>query len=309
VGYKDYYKILGVKKSASKQEIKKAYRGLAMKYHPDKTKGDKASEERFKEVSEAYAVLSDDKKRGQYDSFGTEGFHQRFSQEDIFRGADMGDIFGDIFKGSGVSTDTILSQLFGGGFGRRGTGSSRRSGFSGSPFSGFTGETASRQGQDLSMDLKISLREAYSGGEKGIAYRADRLVEVKVKIPRGIDTGQRLRLKGKGLHGGDLFLMIQVDEDPVFRRDGDDLTVDREIKVTDALLGAGIEVPSMDGARRIKVPPLTQSHTRIRIKNQGMPRFKGNGRGDLFVRVVVRFPDLLTATQKNLIRKLQEEGM
>ncbi len=307
MAYKDYYKILGLKKVASKSEIKKAYRNLAMKYHPDKTKGNKASEEKFKEVSEAYAVLSDDKKRKQYDKFGAEGFHQRFSQEDIFSGADIGDIFGDIFRGSGFASENILNQIFKGGFGRKTYGT----GQAGGPYGSFEGAGGYgvHKGQDLSLDLEISLLDSYHGGEKWITYQSDKMEEVKVKIPKGIDSGQKLRLSGKGLNGGDLYLTITIKDDPVFKRNGNDLTVDREVKLTDAVMGAGIDVPSMEGTRRIKVPPLTQGHTRIRIRGQGMPHFKGSGHGDLYVKIIVRLPQKITKTQEKIFRELKKEGL
>jgi curved DNA-binding protein len=308
MAYKDYYQILGVKKGATKEEIKKSYRKLAMKCHPDKTKGDKALEEKFKEISEAYAVLSNDEKRKQYDMFGAEGFHQRFSQEDIFRGVDLGDIFGDAFKGGGFSGESFFDQVFGGGFGRKGARSRRGRGFPGAT-GGFGGEGSFQQGQDLSMDLEISLRDAYFGGEKHISYRTDKLEEVKIKIPKGIDTGQKLRLSGKGLQGGDLYLTLKVLEDPVFARNGDDLTVDTDIKLTDAVLGASIDVPTMEAQKRIKISPMTQSHTRIRIKGHGMPGFKGSGNGDLYVRLIIRFPDKLTASQEKLFEELRQEGL
>ncbi len=300
---KDYYQTLGVTKNSSKEEIKKSYRKLAMKYHPDKTKGNKTSEEKFKEISEAYAVLSDAKKRKQYDMFGADGFRQRFSQEDIFRGADMGDILGDLFKGKGFSADSVFSQMFAGG----GRGHGGRASYSSSGFGDFGGQHSCQRGQDLKMDLEISLRDAYFGGEKMISYQLEKIEEVKVKIPKGVDSGKKLRLAGKGLEGGDLYLTIKVCSDPEFQRDGDDLAVDREIKLTDAILGASLEVPTMDGVKRIKVPPLTQSHTRIRIKNQGMPRFKGGGHGDLYVRTLIRFPKEISKDQEGLFQELKKE--
>ena len=316
---KDYYKILGVAKNASKDEIKKAYRKLAMQYHPDKTKGDKVREEKFKEISEAYAVLSNDEKRKQFDSFGADGFHQRYSQEDIFRGSDLGDVFADLFKGSRFSSESILDQIFGGGFGRRGFGGRTGRGFPGAPmgYGDFASSEFGRSGnkgtagggQDLAMDLEISLRDSFFGQEQRISYRADKLEEVTVKIPKGIDTGQKLRLAGKGIKGGDLYITAKVGADPVFQREGNNLTVDREISLTDAVLGATIEVHTLEGSKSIKIPPLTQSHTRIRIKGQGMPLFKENGRGDLYVRVLVRLPKKLTKAQEKLFQELQREGL
>jgi curved DNA-binding protein len=188
---KDYYHILGVAKNASDEEIKKAYRKLAMKYHPDRNPNKKEAEERFKEINEAYAVLSDKEKRKQYDTFGAEGFQQRFSQEDIFRGFDF---------------DEILSSLFGG----RGRRDFRFGGQSGVDFGDFFGRQGgyqdtgrmSQRGEDIVYEMAISLEEAASGGEKRISYRKNgRLEEVSVKIPRGIPSGKKLRLAGKGKEG------------------------------------------------------------------------------------------------------------
>ena len=165
------------------------------------------------------------------------------------------------------------------------------------------------RGQDLSMDMEISLRDSYFGFEKRVSLQGNRYREVKVKIPKGINTGQKLRLSGKGLSGGDLYLIVKVRDDPVFQRDGDDLTVEREIKLTEAVMGAGIDIPTMKGSKRIKIPPMTQSHTRIRIKNQGMPRFKENGYGDLYVRIVIRFPERITPAQARLFQELEKEGL
>ena len=191
----DYYEVLGVKKDSSAQDIKKAYRKLAMKYHPDRNKGDKEAEEKFKKISEAYAVLSDPEKRKQYDTFGASGFQQRYSQEDIFRGFDLGDILKEFGLGG-----------LGGGF--------RASGSQGSPFETFFfqsgGPGAGREsfrpgaqqpvkGSDLTYELSVSLNEILSGSQKTISLRRENRTEnVSVKIPKGIKAGQKLRLAGKG---------------------------------------------------------------------------------------------------------------
>lgn len=179
---KDYYEVLGLKKGATEEELKKAYRKLAVKYHPDKNPGDKAAEEKFKEINEAYAVLSDPKKRQQYDQFGSSDFHQHYSQEDIFRGFDVGDIFKDM----GFGTDDIFSRIFGGGF-RQGQG-----GF------GFGGGGRQR-GEDFSMELAVSFHDAYTGCEKRVAFMRDgKREELSVKVPAGVESGARLRVAGKG---------------------------------------------------------------------------------------------------------------
>lgn len=295
---KEYYEVLGVKKGASAEDIKKAYRKLAVKYHPDKNPGNKEAEERFKEINEAYAVLSDPKKKEQYDQFGSAGFHQRFSQEDIFRGFDVG----DIFKDAGFSTDDIFSRIFGGGFQQRG-------GY------GFGGGRRSK-GEDYSLELAVSFREAFSGCEKRVAFaRGGEREELSVKVPAGVDTGARLRVQGKGGPGsgggpaGDLYLDIKVGSDPQFHREGDDIVVERLLRFSEAALGTSLEVPTLEGTKRIKVPAGIQPGTKIRLKGLGFPRMGKGERGDLFVRVSVQVPEQLTGTQRELLEQLAGKGL
>jgi len=302
---KDYYDILGVNKKASDEEIKRAYRKMAMKYHPDRNPNKKEAEERFKEINEAYAVLSDKEKRKQYDTFGAEGFRQRFTQEDIFRGFDF---------------DEILSGLFG-GRGKREFRFGGKGGFDfGDLFSGQGGYQESgrmpQKGEDILYELPVSLEEAASGGEKRVSYRKDgRISEVSVKIPKGIPTGKKLRLAGKGMQGrnggfpGDLYLQISVREHPIFTRDGDDLVVEKEVSFSEAVLGTTVEVPTLEGKKRVKVPPGTQSHTKMRLKGLGLPRFQREGRGDELVKVIVRVPKRVSEKNKKLIEELAQEGM
>ena len=302
---KDYYHILGVAKNASDEEIKKAYRKLAMKYHPDRNPNKKEAEERFKEINEAYAVLSDKEKRKQYDTFGAEGFQQRFSQEDIFRGFDF---------------DEILSSLFGG----RGRRDFRFGGQSGVDFGDFFGRPGgyqdagrmSQRGEDIVYEMAISLEEAASGGEKRISYRKNgRLEEVSLKIPRGFPSGKKLRLAGKGKEGrnggppGDLYLQVTVREHPLFSQEGDDLIVEKEINFSEAVLGTTIEVPTLEGMKKVKVPPGTQSHTKMRLKGLGMPHFQGEGKGDEYVKVIVRIPKKVSEKSRGLIQDLAKEGI
>jgi curved DNA-binding protein len=302
---KDYYDILGVNKKATDEEIKRAYRKMAMKYHPDRNPNKKEAEERFKEINEAYAVLSDQGKRKQYDTFGAEGFRQRFTQEDIFRGFDF---------------DEILSGLFG-GRGRREFRFGGRRGFDfGDIFSGQGGYQDTgrmpQRGEDILYELSISLEEAASGGEKRVSYRKNgRIEEVSVKIPKGIPTGKKLRLAGKGMQGrnggppGDLYLQISVRDHPIFTREGDDLVVEKEVGFSEAVLGTTVDVPTLEGKKRVKVPAGTQSHTKMRLKGLGLPRFQREGRGDELVKVIVRVPKRVSEKSKKLIEELAREGI
>jgi curved DNA-binding protein len=317
---KDYYETLGIPKTASQEDVKRAFRKLAVKYHPDKNPGNKQAEERFKECNEAYAVLSDPEKRKQYDQFGAEGFRQRYTQEDIFRGFDVRDLFRD----SGLGGDDFLSQIFGGGFARQGKRSSRRHG--GFNFSGFQGAGAGpgagfRQqavpGQDLEMELQVTLEEVARGAERKISYQGPAGVEgLSVKVPKGIDSGQRLRLPGKGGQSasggsrGDLFLRVVLQEHPVFKREGRDLIVNPEISLSDAALGTEVRVPTLEGKMlSVKIPPGTQPHSRIRVKGHGLPSMKGDGKGNLLVMPSIRVPKKLTRPQRDLLERLREAGL
>lgn len=318
---KDYYKVLGVSKNATENELKKAYKKLAFKYHPDKNAGDKKAEERFKDISEAYAVLSDKQKRAQYDKFGSAGFHQRYTQEDIFRGFDVRDIFGEMGFGSG----DFFSQIFGrkntGFSGAAGPGSQRRStGFTiedlfggGKDFR--TQQTYAQRGKDLSIDLTIDFMEAVTGVEKTIEYLLDgQKKRIKVKIPAGINTGQKLRLSGKGggigpgSTSGDLFLKIHIKTHPVFKREGNNIIVDKEIKISEAVLGTSVEVPTLTGTKKVRVPPGIQSNTKLRLKGHGILHFGKTGKGDEFVRVLVTIPKDIAEDQKRLFNTLAKEG-
>lgn len=286
----DYYSILGIEKNASADEIKKKYRKLAMKYHPDKTKGDKASEEKFKQISEAYAVLSDPEKRKEYDTYGSSGFSQKYSQEDIFRNFD----FEDILRGFG----------FGGFSGGRRTG-------------GFTRHPQPVKGSDLVYELPLTLREITEGVTKTISLQHHGAEgQISVKIPKGMVEGKKIRLQGKGEPGsyggptGDLFIKSKVMPDPVFFVEDHDLNVNRSVQLSEALLGTIVSVPTVTGKElSLKIPPGTQHKTKMRIPGQGLPHMKGSARGDLFVHILLNIPKTLDDKQRELVEKMAEAGL
>jgi len=301
----DYYKVLGVQKNASEEEIKKAYRKLAMKYHPDHTKGDKNAEEKFKKISEAYAVLSDKEKRKEYDTFGSEGFRQRFSQEDIFRGFD----FGDIFREFGFGGDNF-SNVGGGG---------RRFSFgTGSPFNfGGAQQHSQAKGSDLVYELPLTLREIATGTSKAITFQHQgRSENLTVKIPKGLIAGKKLRLAGKGNPSpyggpaGDLYIKSKVLNDPVFSSENYDLYIDRELKLSEAILGTTVSVPTIDDKQlSLKIPPGTKPGTKLRLSGHGLADMKDSKKGDLYVRVQIKIPQDLNEEQKKIIDKLAAVGL
>jgi curved DNA-binding protein len=302
----DYYQLLGVKKDATKEEIKKAYRKLAMKYHPDHTKGDKAAEEKFKKISEAYAVLSDKEKRKEYDTFGAEGFRQRFSQEDIFKGFD----FGDIFREFGFGGDF---------FSGRGRGGGMRFNFGGgAPFGSQAGQHQARmKGSDLVYELPLTLKEVATGTTKTVSLQHQgHAQKVTVKIPKGLISGKKLRLAGKGSPSpvggppGDLFIQSKVLNDPLYSAEGYDLHLTQELKLSQAVLGTSISVSTLDGKKlSLKIPPGTRPGTKMRMPGHGLPHMKSNKKGDLFVKIQVKLPRKLTDEQKKLIEKLAAAGL
>lgn len=312
---KDYYTSLGVGKGASQEEIKKAYRKLAMKYHPDHSAGSKENEEKFKEISEAYAVLSDPEKRKQYDTFGSEDFQQRYSQEDIFKDFDLGDILKE-FGFGGASFYTSGAQK---GRGRRG---GTHYSFDPESIFGFGGrgggQQVQRKGRDVEYEIPLTLQEVAGGTSKTltIANSSGGTDAISVKIPKGLISGKKIRLAGKGETSpyggpsGDLYIRSKIVQDPVFEQKDYDLYVNRQIKLTEALLGTKINVPTIGGKQlAMKVAPGTKPKSRLRVSGQGLPHMKASGKGDLYVVIDVKWPKHLNDKEKEIVKQLAEAGL
>lgn len=356
---RDYYEILGVQKSASVDEIKKAYRQLVLQHHPDRVAQDKKkeAEAKFKEISEAYAVLSDPQKKQLYDQYGHAGIDSRYSTEDIFRNAD----FSEIFQGGGFGS--IFEDLFGeSGFDVFGGGGSRG------------GRSRKRHGEDINLELGIDLEDADKGIEREISFnRYDNCTQcqgsgaqpgsssqtcptcrgrgqvtsgmgfiniaqtcptcrgqgqvvknrcskcsgegrikvkksVKVNIPPGVDTGSVLRLRSEGHYGpggyGELYLHIAIKPHPIFKRDGQDIHCKTKISVFQAILGAEIEVPTLGGKVKMKIPAGTQPSAIFRLKNKGLINLRTHNMGDQLVEVIIEIPDKLSSKERSILADL-----
>ena len=276
---KDYYEILGVAKTASLDEIKKAYKKLARQNHPDLNPNNKAAENKFKEISEAYAVLSDTEKRAKYDRFGGAGFGADFdkawSQSRTNQGYDfshMGDFgfdFGDI----------LGDILMGGAFGRQ---RPRR--------------------QDLEMELPLSFAESIRGSKKSVSIGESVL---DVNIPSGVETGSKIRLAKKGTHGGDLFLVCKVAPHSQFRRQGDDLELALPITLKEALSGSKVAVPTFDGVIDLKIPEGASSGMKLKLKGKGVHNKLSGKSGDLFVVLQIVMPEISASDRRELVEILE----
>jgi DnaJ-class molecular chaperone len=321
--YKDYYKILGVSRGASADEIKKAFRKLARKYHPDVNPGDKRAEEKFKEINEAYEVLSDPEKRRKYDTLGP-NWQDQFAGFSGFRRSYP---YGgrsptmDFEGGSGSGFSEFFEALFG----RSNTRTART-------------DFRRRAGENIEQPVEVTLREAYTGGTRtfniqsieicpicqgtgevngrtcvhcGAQGTVMRSKKIQVKIPPGVDNGSRIRVAGEGQPGigggprGDLYLLISVKPDPIFERKGDDLYLDIDVDLYKALLGGEAPVPLPDGRKlMLTIPPETQNGRLFRLAGKGMPRLRSEGQGNLYARVRVVLPMHLSDEERQLFEQL-----
>jgi curved DNA-binding protein len=316
--YRDYYKILGVKKNASEKEIKSAFRKLARKYHPDVNPDNPQAESRFKEVNEAYEVLGDSDKRAKYDQLGadwkrwqqTGGRAQDFNWNQWATGSPAGqrvytqnvnmEDLQDLFGGDNPFSD-FFTSIFG-GVGMRGGGSrvgANDFGFQSQP----------QRGQDLEQEVEISLTEAYHGTTRLLDKNGRRL---QVKIPAGAQTGTRVRMRGEGTssgdsQAGDLYLRLKVSPDPRFERDGDDLSTTIPVDLYSAVLGGEVSVPTLSGKVKLKIPAGSQNGQRFRLRGKGMPKLKQKDQfGDLYAKLDVQLPKKLSAKQREHFEALRE---
>ena len=314
--YRDYYQTLGVSKSANQDEIKKAYRKLARKYHPDVNPDDPNAEEKFKDINEAYQVLSDDEKRKKYDQFGSQWkqYQQRGGRSEDFdwsQWTTRGQRGGTQYR---TISQEDLEQMFGGGFGgfsdffetlfggMGGMRSTRRR--SGSP-----NQQTMRSGRDIEHPVQITLEEAFRGTKRLLSFEGGRRIEAS--IPPGVKTGSKIRLSGQGSAGGqgagDLYLKIKVGGHSRFKRNGDNLRVDQPVDFFTALLGGDVVVATLDREVKLTIPPGTDSGKTFRLKGLGMPNLNDpKKRGDLYARVLVQVPKNLTPDQKKKFKDLQK---
>ncbi|KAB8030826.1 DnaJ C-terminal domain-containing protein [Fluviispira multicolorata] len=305
-----YYEILGLNKSASSDEIKKAYRKLAMQYHPDRNPGNKASEDKFKEMSEAYAVLSDPEKKRQYDMLGDTHFSQQQGagfQEDIFKNMDFESIFKDMgFSGFGGMGGTRFGGFGGKNYGTRG---GRRGGMRAEP------EDYSRY--DLEHDLEIGFMDAYNGSERHVSFSLSNgeKIDSRIKIPAGIDSGKKLRIRGHGQTApdgrrGDLYLKVKIMSHPDFVRKENDIEVEISVPFSTLCLGGQIEVKTPQGIKNVKIRSGMQSGIKIRLKGLGFPIMNTQENGDLYAILAVKVPNEseINLELKETLEQLQKAG-
>ena len=304
MAYIDYYKVLGVSKTATQDEIKKAYRKLARKHHPDLNKDDPNAKAKFQEINEANEVLSDPEKRKKYDEYGADWKHADQFEEQKRQRAQGGGYggFGGFgggaegfggFGGGGEGFSDFFEQMFG-GRGRSSRGGGRGGGY---------------RGQDYQAELDLSLRDAAETHKRVINVNGK---QVRITIPAGVANGQKIKLKGYGEEGinggpkGDLYITFVISDDPIFKRVGNDLYLDAELDLYTAVLGGEQEIDTLNGKVKLKVKPETQNGTKVRLKGKGFPIYKKDGQfGDLIVTYTVKIPTNLTEEQKAMFRELQ----
>jgi DnaJ-class molecular chaperone len=332
VNYRDYYQILGIPKNAPEKDVKSAYRKLARKWHPDANPSNqKEAEEKFKEIQEAYEVLGDPEKRRKYDALGSDWQQaaRQAEQQRRYRNAqsetfnfNFGDFGGAPGAGGGPSGFSDFFDMFFSGIGRRST--SQTSGFA-------------QRGQDLETTIDLTLRDVYDGGKKSVSLQLEDVCprcrgtgtergglcqnchgtgriltnkKFEVTIPKGIGQGQRIRLAGQGGRGvgggpnGDLYLIVNLLEDPTYKRKGDDLFVDLPVSIYDLVLGGEVKVPTMAGHVSMTVPAGTQSNRLLRLSGKGMPKVRDGGCGDLYVRLIGQLPTDLSDKERKLFKEL-----
>lgn len=320
--YKDYYKLLGTTRSASKEDISKAFKKLARKYHPDLNPNNKDAEDKFKEINEAYEVLKDQKKRKLYDQFGSNWEHgQNFQPPPGYEGRNFGGGFPGGGGGGGFSD--FFETIFGGaGAGAGPGGGSFRGGFQQGGFGGGGFQQRPRRGSDSEAAYELTLDEAYRGGSKSITLQEQvsgpdgipRMTTktLELKVPAGIKDGQKIRLAGQGNPGmaggakGDLYLKIKLMPHTLFKVSDADIILDLPLAPWEAALGATLRIPTLDGAVEMKIPPGIGSGKKLRIKGKGLG--SGAKRGDQFVRILIQAPDRITAEERELWEQLQEKS-
>ena len=305
---RDHYEVLGVKKGATADEIKRAYRTLSKKYHPDRNQNDPSAEAKFKEVQHAYSVLNDAKKRAQYDQYGDVAvgeWQTRPTGEQVYqwgggssvRSEDLEDLFSAFGGGGGGrgAGESIFEQIFGGGGGRR------------------TARAAPRRPPPEQLhNVQISFDQAIRGTMLSLRVARETGEEtIEVKIPAGVEHGQKIRVRGQGASanggpGGDIILFVHVGPHPYFRREGADIYLDLPVSVTEAVLGAKIEVPTVEGRGTVSLPPGTPSGSRLRLRGQGAVRRDTGERGDQYVVVQIVPPNRLSDGERQLYAKLAE---
>ena len=311
VQFRDYYETLGVPKTASEDEIRTAFRKLARKYHPDVAKDKGTAEEKFKQINEAYEVLSDPQKRQKYDQLGADWNQPGggFQPPPGWRpqpGQGGGNPFGDggvEFEFGGTGFSDFFEAFFGGGRGQAGFGGA-----------GFDRRSTAARGSDVEADIMVTLEEALRGSTRTVSLRrnsASKVETYQVRIPRGVHEGQRIRLAGQGEAGarggksGDLFLRVRMARHPDFTVEGSDLVHEVELAPWQAALGAELQVPTLEGAVRLKIPAGTQVGQRFRLRERGLPTASGS-RGDLYVLVSVRVPKKLSDRERQIWQQLAE---